>query len=457
MSIFNKRIDSSYNDLIGDFIQDFGYGQYWFEEYCGDINQQMRIHKILDTKEYLAGLHSINKRPDEMFNGKRFIPRKIVLQYAKRLIEFGTAYLVGNKVTITGDEEVVTAIKQVYKNGYEKMDFDVVHSVSKFGNAFEYNYIKNGKITSKLFDSADSYPVYDIDGEYIAFIEHYIVSNISFYNIYYPEKVEKYSNVGGQLHLKGVYQNLSGLPIIYKNDNPLDMNYGRSDLDDYKTILDSMEDLISKSVDAFYKFITGIPVLQGQQLKGDGGLPTEVVGGGLILDSDANFKFENNEFNHDAFETLYKHLMTSLLDISNTPGVIMGKVDISNLSETSIKLLFSLSNLKAMMSEKYIKVSMMERLEQIRNLLELQGIVFSDEQFNTIDIVFAYAMPQSEKDIIDNLSKLRDMRAISIESILGQSPYTTDVGGELEKLVKENTSDTYDANSENTNNENKEI
>ncbi|WP_411347480.1 phage portal protein [Paenibacillus sp. WLX2291] len=443
----NKQIVSSYNHLIDEFIIDFGYGQHWFEEYCGDINQQMRIHNILDTKEYLAGLHAINNRVDEMFNGKRFVPRKIVLQYAKRLIEFGTAYLVGNKVTITGDEEVVNAIKKVYKNGYEKMDFDIVHSVNKFGNAYEYNYIKDGKITSKLFDPADSYPVYNVDGEYIAFIEHYILSNISFYNVYYPERVEKYSNAGGQVYLKGTYTNLSGLPILYKNDNPIDVNYGRSDLDDYKTILDSMEDLISKSVDAFYKYITGIPVLKGQQLKGDQGLPTEVVGGGLVLDSDADFKFENNEFNHDAFESLYKHLMTSLLDISNTPGVVMGKVDISNLSETSIKLLFSLSNLKAMMSEKYIKLSMMQRLDQIRKLLELQGIMFSDEQFDTIDIVFAYAMPQSEKDIIDNLSKLRDMGAISIESILGQSPYTTDVGGELEKLARENVRSIDNVNS----------
>ncbi len=453
----NNQIVSSYNNLIDEFIMDFGYGQHWFEEYCGDINQQIRIHKILDTKEYLAGQHAINGRADEMFNGKRFVPRKIVLQYAKRLIEFSTAYLVGNKITITGDEEVVNQIKQIYKNGYEKMDFDVVHNVNKFGNAYEYNYIKNGKITSKLFDSADSFLVFNVDGDYIAFIEHYTVSNISFYNVYYPERVEKYSNAGGQLYLKGTYSNLSGLPIIYKNDNPIDFNYGRSDLEDYKNILDSMEDLMSKSVDAFYKYITGIPVLQGQQLKGDGGLPTEVVGGGLILDSDANFKFENNEFNHDAFETLYKHLMTSLLDISNTPGVVMGKVDISNLSETSIKLLFSLSNLKAMMSEKYIKFSMMQRLDQIRKLLELQGIVFSDEQFNTIDIVFQYAMPQSESEIINNLSKLHDMGAISIESILGQSPYTTDVGGELERLNKEGTGNRVDANSKIIDNENMEM
>ncbi|WDF52323.1 phage portal protein [Paenibacillus sp. KACC 21273] len=434
----------SKDGLIQGFINDFGYGNEWFVEYCSDIHQQTRITDILDTKEYLSGQHAINTRPNEMFNGKVFVPRKIVLQYAKRLLEFSTAYLVGNKITLTGHEEVVSAIKEVYKNGYDKIDFDNVSNVNRYGNSYEYVYIKDGKITSKIFDPADSYPVFNSENEYIAFVEFYTVHNVSFYNIYYPERVEKHSNAGGSLLKTGTYSNLSGLPTIYKNDNPLDSNFGRSDLIDYKSILDSMEDLLSKSTDAFYKHIVGIPIVKGQQLT-NAGLPTEIVGGGLVLDSDADFKFENNEFNHDAFETLYKHLMMSLLDISSTPGVVLGKTDISNLSEVSIKLLFSLSNLKAMISEKFIKESIKDRLYKIRTLLEYKGIKFTDEQFNTIDIVFQYAMPQSEKDVIDNLSKLKEMGAISIESILSQSPYTNDIVAEMARLSKENNKDTEDA------------
>ena len=425
---------------IDEFINDFGYSNEWFVEYVNEVSQQMRVNSILDIKEYLAGVHAINSRPNEMFNGKQFVPRRIVLQYAKRLLEFGTAYLIGNKVTLTGNEKVVEAVKNVYKNGYDKLDFDLVHSVNRYGNAYEYCFINSdGKITSKLIDVADSFPVVDAENNYIAFVESYTVSNVTFYNVYYDDRVEKYSNSGGSLQSRGSYANLSGLPILYRNDNPIDDIYGRSDLEDYQTILDSMEDLISKSTDAFYKYITGIPVIKGQRLTSGEGLPTEILGGGLVLDSDTDFSFAQNEFDHDAFETLYKHLMTSLLDISSTPGIVLGKTDISNLSETSIRLLFSLSNLKALIGEKYIKEGMKQRYNKIRRLLEMQGTIFADDEWDSLDTVFQYAMPQSEKDIIENLEKLRGMGAISIESILSHSPYTTDINTELLRLSDEGT------------------
>ncbi len=424
---------------IDQYINDFGYSNEWFVEYVNDVNNQTRVMSIIDIKEYLSGVHAINKRPNEMFNGKEFIPRRIVLQYAKRLLEFGTAYLIGNKITLTGNEKVVEAIKSVYKNGYDKIDFDLVHSVNRYGNAYEYVFVKDGKVTSKLIDAADSFPVVDSDNEYVAFVESYTISNVTFYNVYYDDRVEKYSNTGGALQHRGTFTNLSGLPVMYRNDNPICDVFGRSDLEDYKTIIESMEDLISKSTDAFYKFITGIPVIKGQRLTDGKGLPTEIMGGGLTLDSDSEFSFVNNQFDHDAFETLYKHLMTSLLDISSTPGVVLGKTDISNLSEVSIKLLFSLSNLKAMIGEKYIKQGMIQRYNKIRRLLELQGTTFNDAEWDTLDIVFQYAQPQSEKDIINNLKTLKDIGAISIESVLGHSPYTTDVNSEMQRLSGEGT------------------
>lgn len=422
---------------INEYISDFGYSNEWFVEVVNDVNNQMRVMSIVEIKEYLSGVHAINKRPNEMFNGKEFIPRRVILQYAKRLLEFGTAYLIGNKVTLTGNETVVEAVKAVYKNGYDKIDFDLVHSVNRYGNAYEYVFIKDGKVTSKLIDASDSFPIVDSDNEYIAFVESYTISNVTFYNVYYDDRVEKYSNVGGALQSRGVFTNLSGLPVMYRNDNPTCDVFGRSDLEDYKTIIESMEDLISKSTDAFYKFITGIPVIKGQRLTDGKGLPTEIMGGGLTLDTDAEFSFVNNQFDHAAFETLYKHLMTSLLDVSSTPGIVLGKTDISNLSEVSIKLLFSLSNLKAMIGEKYIKDGMIKRHNKIRRLLELQGTTFIDAEWETLDIVFQYAMPQSEKDIIDNLKSLKEMGAISIESVLGHSPYTTDVNSELVRLNSE--------------------
>lgn len=410
----------------------------WFVDYVNETSNQMRIMDVVDKKEYLAGIHPILKRPNEKFNGKEFVPRKIVLQYARQLLVFQTSYLVGSPITLTGNEKVVNAVSQIYKQGqYSKVDFDVVHSVNRFGNAYEYVFLnKDRQVRSKIIDAADSYPVITDDNEYVAFVESWTTGNVTYYYVYFSDRVEKYNDAGGSLNHIGTFKNISGLPVIYKNENPLDTVFGRSELDDYKSIIDSMEDLISKSIDSFYKYMQGIPVVTGQRLTNEQ-LPTEIIGGGLVLDSDASFEFKQNLFDHEAFATLYKHLMMSLMDVSSTPSVAMGKVDVSNLSEMSLKLLYTLTNLKALMTERYIRGSMMERFERFRRLLEIQGERFDDEEWNTLDVVFKYAQPVSEKDVIENLTKLRAMSAISTESILSHSPYTNDVASELKRLANE--------------------
>jgi SPP1 family phage portal protein len=423
---------------LQEYINEQGYNtNNWFLEFTNEVSQQQRIMDIIKKKEYLAGSHKINNRPPEMFNGKPFEPRRIVLNYGARLIEYATSYLVGNGITYSGDQDIVTEIQRVYKNGFEQIDFDIVQSVYAYGNAYEYVYIKDGKIRSKMIDCADSYPVIDNDGEYVGFVESYTTNNVTFWNVHDGVTVTKYSNAGGELQLRGRFTSISGLPVLYRNENPLDSTFGRSDLDDYVGILDNMEDLISKSTDAFYKHVTGIPIIKGQKLKGDDTLPTEVVGGGLTLDSDSEFYFANNEFNHDSFKTLYSHLMMSLMDVSGTPSVAMGKVDVSNLSEISLKLLFSVANLKAMITERYIKEGLKSRLESIRKLLEIQGKKFTEEQWDSINITFQYAMPTSESDIIDNLKVLKEIGGLSLESLLKHNPYVTDVTSELERLSGE--------------------
>ncbi|MED4415894.1 phage portal protein [Schinkia azotoformans] len=157
----------------------------------------------------------------------------------------------------------------------------------------------------------------------------------------------------------------------------------------------------------------------------------------MTLDDGSDFKLVSNGLDYQSFETIYKTLLQSLLDISSTPAVSMNKTDISNLSEVSIKLLFSLANIKAGFNEQYIREGLEQRFDKIRRLLEYRGIVFSDDDYESLGIVFQYAMPSNDKEIIENLKTLRDMQGISIESVLSHSPYTSDVNMEMERLKDE--------------------
>ena len=411
---------------------------HWFIEEVNKISNQQRIQKIVDIKEYLAGNHRILNKQSEMWNGKTYEPKKIVLQYAKTTLNFSTSYLLQHPVTLIGGDNIVNEYKRVYKRGkYNKIDFDIMNDVAKYGNAYEYTYLDSKKnIKSKLIDPADSYPVLNDEGNMIAFIEFYIVDGISYYTVYYPERVDKWNDEGGQIQLVNSFNSLSGLPIVYRNENEVDSFFGRSELEDIITILDNMESLLSKSVEAFDKYVTGIPVVTGQQLKGDG-LPKDIIGGGIVLDDGATFDFKSNKFDKSAFDTLFKTLKQALLDVSHTPAVSINSQDVSNLSEVSIKLLFSLADIKAGLNEKNIREGMEDRFEKIKQLLSYKDIEISDDEFDTLSIVFQYSRPINEVDIIENLSKLRDMGCISIESALSHSPYTNDIKVEMEKIRNE--------------------
>ncbi|MCT2196192.1 phage portal protein [Paenibacillus sp. p3-SID1389] len=361
-------------------------------------------------------------------------PRKIVLQYAKTILNFSVGYVIANPITLTGDKVVTDAIKRIYKRGkYNQIDYDILDKMTKYGFVAEYVYIDNGQIKSKLLDPACCYPVYNHRGEYTTLIEHYCVDYVSYYNLYYPDKLERYSDEGGDIRQIGNFDNLAGLPIIYCNQSEIGY-LGRSDLLDILPILDNMEDLLSKAMDSYYHYITGIPVLRGQQLKGDG-IPKDIVGGGIVLDDNADFFFAQNKFDHQAFETLYKTLTSALLDIAHVPAISMSKTDVSNLSEVSIRLLFSLADMKGALNSKFLCEGIEQRFDKFRALLASMGTKFTDEQYDTLGIVFQFARPSNDKEIVENLKTLYEMAGISLETLLEYNPYVTDVQGELDKIT----------------------
>lgn len=408
----------------------------WFVEEIANVSNQQRIQNVISNKDYLEGKHKILQRSNFKYNGQVIEPRKIVLQYAKTLLNFQVAYLLKNNVQITGNEKLVDEFVKVSKLG--KFSFNnqkILEKMLKFGQCAEYLYMDRNVIKSKVLDPAEYTPVYNQHNELLAVIEHWIHDSITYYVVYTSDTVQEWSNEGGQLKLLSQFANLSGLPIIYVADNEYGDMDGRSDLEDWISILDSLEDLISKYSDSMYKYMNPIPVAIGQQIKAE--LPSDIVGGGLNLDDGADFKMVSNQLDSKSFEVIYKTLLQSLLDISQTPAVSMNKTDISNLSEVSIKLLFSLADVKAGMNEDHLKRGLYERYEKVRELLKYRGITLTDDEMATLDFSFVYNIPSNHKEIIDNLKVLKEMNTISTESLLELSPYVSDKGQELERMQSE--------------------
>lgn len=407
--------------------------KFWFAEVVKEPENLNKYNDVVDKKEYLNGYHAILTKPLEEYKGKEYKPSMVMLQYAKLLVSFQTSYLLMNPVTYTGEEDVIKQINMINRKGkYDRLNMKLLSNMLKYGESYEYVYMNGDKISSKIIDTANGFPMYNHYGELIGFIEHFINDGISYYNVYDKYYVSQYDNAGGKLQMRGYNKSLSGLPIIYKTNNELDGTRGRSELDDWISKLDEMEELISKFHDTTYKMMNPIPIITGQQLQDS--LNPKIVGHGLVLDEGSSFEFANVKLDIETFKELYGTLMSDLLNISSTPAVAMNKTNVANLSSESISMMYTLSEIKAKENEMYMRDGLEERLNKFRELLKLKGVNFDDETFESVNMKFKYNTPFNTGEMLDDMVKQHKMGALSVQSIIEQSPYTLDVSQELERL-----------------------
>ncbi|EET84787.1 phage portal protein, SPP1 [Clostridium carboxidivorans P7] len=382
----------------------------WFVQEVQQPYNFNRISKILGNREYLKGIHKILQRENSKWKGEVFNTTKLILQEAKTILNFHDTYLLGKKVSITGSDNIVATFNNIYRKGkYSKIDFNILRKVNRFGDIFEYVYIDNKTIKSKLINSEDSYPIFSEDtGEYIGFIEYYTMDSnkVSYYNVYFSDHVECYSNESGDLQLINEYSNLSGLPIHYHNFNDYDDNCGLSELEDIKPILDQLEDILSKMTDSVYTLsLNPIAVTLGGQ-RVDATIPSDAVGYMINLDV-GEFKFVNATMDYSTIKLLLDTLHKKLETIAAIPSVALGNSNVANVSEVSLSMLYSLASVKAMINEQWLHEGFETRWEIIRKLLALQGIVFSEDEF--IDCEFNYSRPINNEEQLNNIKTQFDM------------------------------------------------
>lgn len=407
----------------------------WFVDELSAYENSSRIMNVQYTKEYLDGNHKILNRPNYTYNGEVVEPRRIVIQLAKTILNFKTQYLLKNPVTLIGDESMIKEFNKVNKLGrFNDVNVQILSHLLKFGEVSEYLYFdKKKQVKSKLISAENGTPVYNHHNEMIAFIEHFTFDGITYYNLYTDNSVSEWSNEGGKIIKIGESPSLSGLPIHYKTQHELNDRLGKSELEDYKNILDNIEDVLSKYTDAMYKFMNPIPVVVGQQLT-NSPIPSEIVGTGLSLDDGSDFKMVGNKLDSNSFNTVYKTLMQSLLDVSATPSVAFNKADISNVSEISVRMMFQLAEVQAGVNESYLREGFFKRWEKVVELLRYKGVTITEDELVSLEFNFQYNTPANHKEILDNMKTQFDMGAISIETILERSPYVDDSLRELSRI-----------------------
>lgn len=403
----------------------------WFLEEVASISNQQRIQNVVANRDYLEGNHDILKEKNYVFNGETVESRRIVINTALTILQFQVEYLLRYEPIITGNETVADTLTMINKMGnYNFVNKDVLSKILRYGSAGEYVFIdKKGKIRSKVICPTQMTCIRDRHNEILGVIEHFTFDGVESYVVYSEDTVQEYDNERGKLVLTAQYANLSGLPIVFSTTD------GRSVLEEWKGILDQIEQLMSKTVDATFKHISGIPVISGQQLKGQ--LPTNIVGAGLQLDDGSTFGFASNPTDVESFKVLYDSLSKELLNVSMTPAISMNASSLSNVSTESIRIMFSLADVRGSLNKSFLEIGMLERYEKIRTLLEYRGVNFDDATFYSMGIFYTYNQPSNETETLNNLKTQREMGAISLETLMESSPYITDVNQEMLRLSVE--------------------
>lgn len=402
---------------------------------------QAQVTKI---NRHLQREHSVlNRLADKYtFKNKEFIPAAIILQGIKTVVNFHTAYLVGNPATITGTPTAVEFINKIYRKGvYSKTDWEILNELMTYGNAFEYVYLDDdNKIKSKVFRNRDSYPIYDENMNYTHFVEYWKTEGdkVEHFNIYYPNRVDTYRN-GRLISSK---TNLTGLPIHYSSmDRAKYDQFGDSMILDLIPIQDKIEGLLSKLDDAITTLsLNPLGVIKGTRISENDMIETNITGAVLNLDVDGDFKYANAEMDYNCIKYELDQLYQQFNMIAAIPSSILRQSNIANVSENSMSMVYQLAENRGKQNMNSLVEGFKTRWEYMRKLMSIFDEPITDDDFDSLNVSFNINKPVDTQQHMENMKTQYEMGALSKRTIIEQSPYTTDSAQELQRLEQEGKS-----------------
>lgn len=409
----------------------------WFVNEIKKTRYVDRINRIVEIDDYLRRNHKVLQIPSFEFKEHTFEPTRLVLQTLRSIIKFHSSYICGSPVSITGDKEFVSYLNNVYKKGgYTKTDLELTKELITYGDAFEYVFLdEKGHIRSKIIRNKDSYPLYDSYGEYKYFVEYWKDEDTrkDHYIVYYPDQVEIYENS----KLVDTKSNLTGLPIWYSAmDKAKYDKFGDPFPLDLMGIMDTIEELLSKLDTAVQTLsLNPLGIVSGQRIESS--IPTNIAGAMMNLDDGATFNWANAQMDRESIKLELDYVIQQFYAIACVPASIMGQSNVANVSETSITMLYQQTDNFARQYISALTEGFEQRLEYIRKLMEYDNQNVSDEVYDSINFSFNVARPVDNAADMENMQIQYNCGAISKQTIIDKSPYTTDTALELRRIEDE--------------------
>lgn len=217
----------------------------------------------------------------------------------------------------------------------------------------------------------------------------------------------------------------------------------KNPMDKVKTLNDDRKPLEFISDDAFMNLLTHMDKSKFSEYR-DFNIVMTLLDTGMRIGECLLIKTEQVDFIRKSifipFENtklLLDNLIQQLYVIASVPSSVIGQGNIANVSEVSLKLLFSQTDNKAKQMMQVMKEGIFKRFDCFRNVL---GNTYSNDIFDSLDIKFSVNRPVDTSSLMSDLKTQYDMGAISKQTVIDLSPYSVDTPLEMERIQQENNS-----------------
>lgn len=159
--------------------------------------------------------------------------------------------------------------------------------------------------------------------------------------------------------------------------------------------------------------------------------------GALNLEDGSEFKYASATMDRNSIKLELDYIIQQFYAIACVPSSILGQSNVANVSETSITMLYQQTDNFCKQYIASMQEGFSKRLQYIRKLLEIKNHSIVDDVFDSISISFNVNRPVDNKSDMENMKMQYDCGAMSRQTIIDKSPYTTDTALELQRIQDE--------------------
>lgn len=387
-----------------------------------------RHKRLLD---YYRGQHDICKKT---VSDIRKPCNRLVTNFAGYIADNYTAYMVGNPVNYSGQDDLSGLNDIMAYNDADDTDTQIARDINIFGKAFELLWMDaDSVIRFKAISPLDMFVIRDdtLEDNIAYGVRIYRVAKMdisdtveTFVEVYSPVDVATYKTDNTFSYLELVNSQphyFKDVPVVEYNDN--------SSFEGVISLIDAYEKLSSAEVDDYQAFVDAIMLLKGVTADDDTAfsLMDKRI---MCLPEDGNAAYLTKQVNTQQIAEIKAELVQQIHKISNCPDFSSDAFATSSGIAMQYKLL-GFTNV-AKNKIRHMTLGIRRRLELIGNILAMtsNGIDFYD-----IQIVFNPALPVDLDGIVAEVNNLRGL--VSNKTLISQLPFVVDVDAEIKQVADE--------------------